>query len=330
MEKVQASTLRAYAIRKYDGKESNELTFRLGDIIQVLEKSDQQEWWRGKVIRSNQVGFFQKKLVKIMDTSNGDWSITGRAIFGYERKEGEIEISLRIGDIVKIRQALKEDDWWEGELAGVVGFFPSVYVKVLDEPQSIKTSVNSSGKIKNVTKDESGTSVSDKLVQTTTSKVRPASLEIAESSFQMEEFISVYKKQMVDTIKKIRRQHEDQNRLLIQEVKRLKDLITYDMAQNIEIMEKDLQAKNTEIENLKKEVTSLKETISSMSHSESNDPVHKRSFSTPAKFTAATLKVVNETVLDSSNPQDIQTDFAKTKSFWLKIGKDDKTNLSTQ
>ena len=65
------------------------------------------------------------------------------------------ELTLRVGQVVKIINKEEEDPgWWKGELDGVVGVFPNNFVKVIDTkrtgkkperppPPTIQTSVSS-------------------------------------------------------------------------------------------------------------------------------------------------------------------------------------------
>ena len=73
-------------------------------------------------------------------------------VFPYNGQNND-ELTLRVGQVVKILSKQEEDPgWWKGELDGVVGVFPDNFVKVIEKkskkperppPPSIQTSVSS-------------------------------------------------------------------------------------------------------------------------------------------------------------------------------------------
>ncbi|XP_022248242.1 nostrin-like isoform X2 [Limulus polyphemus] len=53
-----------------------------------------------------------------------------RAIYTYQANLSD-ELTLHSGDIICVKRK-SDDDWWEGELNGVVGLFPSTYVEEIE------------------------------------------------------------------------------------------------------------------------------------------------------------------------------------------------------
>lgn len=54
--------------------------------------------------------------------------LKAKALYAYSAKETD-ELSLQVGDIVEITS--KSGDWWEGNVGGRTGSFPSNYVELL-------------------------------------------------------------------------------------------------------------------------------------------------------------------------------------------------------
>lgn len=114
---------------KYEATCDGELALEAGEIITNITKdTGSDQWWFGKgkggegQFPSNYVSLFgpaQKapKRVKALY----DFSPTSPG-----------ELSFKAGDILIVKQNA-EVDWWDGELGGVFGAFPSSYVAMLDD-----------------------------------------------------------------------------------------------------------------------------------------------------------------------------------------------------
>ena len=89
------------------------------------------------------------KVCSNPDTAGGDLC---ECVFPYNGQNSD-ELTLRVGQVVKILSRQEEDaGWWKGELDGVVGVFPDNFVKVIEKkskkperppPPTIQTSVSS-------------------------------------------------------------------------------------------------------------------------------------------------------------------------------------------
>lgn len=52
------------------------------------------------------------------------------ALFDFEAEE-ENELNFAEGDVITLINQFQENEWWEGELNGAVGYFPSNFVKII-------------------------------------------------------------------------------------------------------------------------------------------------------------------------------------------------------
>lgn len=149
---------KAKALFDYEAKGESELTMKVGDII-TLTSVDGEEWWEGEL--NGNIGFFPKLYVELLplDESLRAVSITPslpkkaipepkketvknpntskkvKALFDYEAR-GPTEISLKSGDVI-VLISMEDEEWWEGELNGSVGYFPKLYVQLIDESSKI-------------------------------------------------------------------------------------------------------------------------------------------------------------------------------------------------
>lgn len=60
--------------------------------------------------------------------SHTDNTVKAKVLFEYQAQQ-EGDLSLRVGEIVTVLK--QEGGWWEGELNGASGVFPSNYVQLL-------------------------------------------------------------------------------------------------------------------------------------------------------------------------------------------------------
>ncbi|KAH6562894.1 hypothetical protein BASA50_001645 [Batrachochytrium salamandrivorans] len=156
-----------YALEDYEATDEGELCFKTGDAIECTDGIfEDEEWWDGRVLRTNQTGTFQVKLTKGWETvaattaskeklmrrtsarrltghsirpQAGDLSagtepkvLKARALYSYEATcDGELSIDA--GEILLIKsKETGSDAWWEGEGKHGCGQFPVNYVQVID------------------------------------------------------------------------------------------------------------------------------------------------------------------------------------------------------
>ncbi|KAJ1341626.1 hypothetical protein BSLG_003815 [Batrachochytrium salamandrivorans] len=124
-----------YALEDYEATDEGELCFKTGDAIECTDGIfEDEEWWDGRVLRTNQTGTFQVKLTKGWETVAATTAAQGpkRALYSYEATcDGELSIDA--GEILLIKsKETGSDAWWEGEGKHGCGQFPVNYVQVID------------------------------------------------------------------------------------------------------------------------------------------------------------------------------------------------------
>jgi len=62
-----------------------------------------------------------------------------KVTFDYE-PENDDELKLTVGDILTVIKK-EEEGWWEGDLNGKTGMFPSNFVEVLTNAEELQTAV---------------------------------------------------------------------------------------------------------------------------------------------------------------------------------------------
>ncbi|ORX43300.1 hypothetical protein BCR36DRAFT_406845 [Piromyces finnis] len=140
------------ALFDYNASDSTELSFKTGDIIEVIKTGNnnsekiENQWWTGKNKSTGQTGQFPVVFTKGWDSSSKSKVVKPapkekilkvKALYDYEATcEGELSIS--VGDIITVTNTnTGSSSWWEGTGPKGHGQFPSMYVKEL--PSSTKT-----------------------------------------------------------------------------------------------------------------------------------------------------------------------------------------------
>lgn len=146
------------ALYDFHGNEHDgELVFTAGEIIHVTEKVN-NDWLRGEYHGQN--GAFPCNFVDIsedtikelplneakmtssarkgkekeeMTSPNSALGLRCKALFDYNSDVLE-DLSFHTGDVIIIHKKTG-DEWFEGELKGRVGLFPSAYVEVIEDSQ---------------------------------------------------------------------------------------------------------------------------------------------------------------------------------------------------
>ncbi|XP_057581994.1 SH3 domain-containing protein 19 isoform X2 [Hippopotamus amphibius kiboko] len=120
------------ALHSFTAETSDDLSFRRGDRILILEHVD-SDWYKGRL--RGREGIFPAVFVrpcpaeaKSMATS----ALKGRkakALYDFHG-ENEDELSFKAGDIITELESV-DDDWMSGELMGKSGIFPKTYIQFL-------------------------------------------------------------------------------------------------------------------------------------------------------------------------------------------------------
>ncbi|KAI9324426.1 hypothetical protein DFJ73DRAFT_872570 [Zopfochytrium polystomum] len=151
-----SSTRDVTALYEYKASDKGELSFRVGDVIEVIESGEASDdaWWEGRNRRTGDTGSFPLVFVegwRPSESSRGSLSIaaaqaksikastakdgreTVRALYKYDATcDGEL--SMSIGDIITVTNKNTGDDmWWEGEGPSGKGQFPVNHVETVSD-----------------------------------------------------------------------------------------------------------------------------------------------------------------------------------------------------
>ncbi|XP_034400251.1 F-BAR and double SH3 domains protein 1-like [Cyclopterus lumpus] len=144
----------------YQASQSDELSIVEGEELQVIEDGDMEDWL--KVSNScGQVGYVPERYVQLMclpaedatqlNSSFSSTSSTGyekraasrgvaRALYSYQAQSAE-ELSFQEGTLIHLiccQHAEVDDGFWEGELNGQIGLFPSLVVELVHDEGEVE------------------------------------------------------------------------------------------------------------------------------------------------------------------------------------------------
>ncbi|XP_062526876.1 intersectin-2 isoform X4 [Bombyx mori] len=139
------------ALASYTATSPEQLSLMKGQLLVVRKKAD-SGWWEGELQakgRNRQVGWFPASYVKVLQSSG---RTSGRttpvlsskmdalptetvidkvvALYPYTAQNAD-ELSFEKDDIIAVTDRSQDPAWWQGELRGMVGLFPSNYVTKL-------------------------------------------------------------------------------------------------------------------------------------------------------------------------------------------------------
>ncbi|KAM7388916.1 hypothetical protein PAMP_022918 [Pampus punctatissimus] len=139
-------------VYSYEASQSDELSIMEGEELQVVEDGDMEDWL--KVCNScGQVGYVPERYVQFLclqaedaaqlDSSTSPagnkeragWRGVARALYSYQAQSPE-ELSFQEGELihlVRCRHGEVDDGFWEGELNGQIGVFPSLVVELIHD-----------------------------------------------------------------------------------------------------------------------------------------------------------------------------------------------------
>ncbi|KAM7167880.1 SH3 domain-containing protein 19 isoform 4-T6 [Macrochelys suwanniensis] len=120
------------ALHDFTAETNEDLSFKKGDYIQILEHVD-SEWCRGRLNDSE--GIFPAVFVQTcsagVETAQAPGWRKGKAKALYDfQGENEDELSFKAGDTITELEPIDED-WMSGEIQGKSGIFPKNFVRVL-------------------------------------------------------------------------------------------------------------------------------------------------------------------------------------------------------
>uniref|UniRef100_A0A3P9QBG2 FCH and double SH3 domains 2 n=1 Tax=Poecilia reticulata TaxID=8081 RepID=A0A3P9QBG2_POERE len=173
-----SGTLRNYPLTckvlySYKASQPDELTIDEQEMLEVIEDGDMEDWVKARN-KTGQVGYVPEKYLQF-PTSNSLLSMLQslatldarshtssnstepelhsgsayvRALYDYEGQADE-ELSFSEGAVIRLlnRDTQTDDGFWEGELNGRVGVFPSVLVEDLTENGETSGGISPSSKL---------------------------------------------------------------------------------------------------------------------------------------------------------------------------------------
>ncbi|NWX42395.1 SH319 protein, partial [Steatornis caripensis] len=121
------------ALHDFTAETKDDLSFRKGDYIQILEQVD-SEWYRGRL--NEKEGIFPAVFVQMcsgtLSQSVGWKKGKAKALYDFHG-ENEDELSFKAGDTITELESVDED-WMSGEIQGKSGIFPKNFVQILRTP----------------------------------------------------------------------------------------------------------------------------------------------------------------------------------------------------
>nr|XP_021385883.1 SH3 domain-containing protein 19 isoform X3 [Lonchura striata domestica] len=123
------------ALHDFTAETKEDLSFKKGDYIQILEQVD-LEWYRGRL--NGKEGIFPAVFVQTcsarVELSQPGGGKKGKAKALYDfHGENEDELSFKAGDMITELEPVDED-WMSGEILGKSGIFPKNFVQILKTP----------------------------------------------------------------------------------------------------------------------------------------------------------------------------------------------------
>ncbi|CAG4970005.1 unnamed protein product [Colias eurytheme] len=140
----------AQALANYTATSAEQLSLMKGQLLIVRKKAD-SGWWEGELQakgRNRQSGWFPASYVKVLQssgrTSGRTTPVSSKmdalpaetvidkviALYSYTAQNAD-ELSFEKDDIIAVTDRSQDPDWWQGELRGMTGLFPSNYVTKL-------------------------------------------------------------------------------------------------------------------------------------------------------------------------------------------------------
>ncbi|NXB82557.1 SH319 protein, partial [Donacobius atricapilla] len=118
------------ALHDFTAETKDDLSFKKGDYIQILEQVD-LEWYRGRL--NGKEGIFPAVFVQTCSgTPGGGKKGKAKALYDFHG-ENEDELSFKAGDMITELESVDED-WMSGEILGKSGIFPKNFVQILKTP----------------------------------------------------------------------------------------------------------------------------------------------------------------------------------------------------
>ncbi|KAL6070720.1 Mitogen-activated protein kinase kinase kinase mlk-1 [Balamuthia mandrillaris] len=156
-----AEILLASVVFDFEAAGPEELSLQVGQEVRLVEAKEGEEWWKGEC--EGKQGIFPASFVRMKSFTKGnagekeeeeeqeeeeeddkdeakeDGGGGYYAVALYDfAAETEDELPFKTGDVIKLVECEDLAAWWQGELNGKVGLFPSSYVEVKDDGDQVK------------------------------------------------------------------------------------------------------------------------------------------------------------------------------------------------
>ena len=119
----------------FEASSSDELSFKKGEVLNVLDTSE--KWWWEASKPDGTTGVVPSHYVKVIaedEGSNREVLFSARALFTFEASSSD-ELSFKKGEVLNVLDT-SEKWWWEASKPdGTTGVVPSNFVKVIPEDE---------------------------------------------------------------------------------------------------------------------------------------------------------------------------------------------------
>ncbi|GIY46345.1 CD2-associated protein [Caerostris extrusa] len=140
------------ALFSYSPVNSDELTLKINDILEVVEETE-EGWWSNNLLIQNKPdskqGIINSTNTEVTDGSSSSKPSAdslpekkireqAKVIFPYE-SQNEDELSLKEGDIITVlSKEIEDKGWWRGELNNRIGVFPDNFCETHKSRRTLK------------------------------------------------------------------------------------------------------------------------------------------------------------------------------------------------
>ncbi|KAJ8101299.1 hypothetical protein POJ06DRAFT_93964 [Lipomyces tetrasporus] len=123
------------AIYPYTAQSAQELSLVEGDVLYILEKSTEDDWWRAKKRMVGEeedepIGLVPNNYIEPMMVSG-----KGRAMYDYDRQTDE-EVNLKEDEVLEVYDT-SDPDWVLVGVRDEYGFAPSNYIEFISEEAAV-------------------------------------------------------------------------------------------------------------------------------------------------------------------------------------------------
>ena len=119
---------KAEALYDFVGQYKGDLSFRRGEILNVLSICDESWCKAEKTMNRGEAGTVPVNYISKIDSS-AERHETSRALYGFTPRNA-IELGFKEGDFLLIIDRDPSRKWWKGELNGKRGIVPSNYIEI--------------------------------------------------------------------------------------------------------------------------------------------------------------------------------------------------------